>query len=350
MQLSYHVASTHILVPLMIHRNKSYNPLYHMVSTTLELWYSFSSLLIDLSLNMPRLENQTVEWVFVCCDMSHMDGLCYVLTSSFVIYEHGSLVSMEVLSNIATKPMPRPEGQEYLAMTKDISMDDRGMDYVPIVGEYLDVFLEELSGLPPKREIEFCIDLISNTQLILIPPYRMALTEIKELKEQLEDLLNKGFINPSVSPWGATVLFVKKKEDVMHFFKIELGSRYRQLRMREFDVPKTVFYTRYGHYEFLVMLFGQCGGRCLEPKIDGSLAHMTIEKRYLVRRLYDLGNMGAHFETSLPRVWGGYDAIWVIIDQLTKSTHFLPIKTEYGPTQYAQLYINEIVSVKPRPS
>ena len=74
------------------------------------------------------------------------------------------------------------------------------------------VFLEDLSGLPPEREIEFCIDIPPRTQLISIPPYRMAPTELRELKVQLQDLLDKGFIRPSTLPWGALVLFVKKKD------------------------------------------------------------------------------------------------------------------------------------------
>ena len=121
-------------------------------------------------------------------------------------------------------------------------------------------------------------------------PYRMAPTELKELKSQLQELLDKGFIRPSVSPWGAPVLFVKKKddtlrmcidyrqinkvtvknkypllriEDIFHqlkgagvFSKIDLRSGYYQLRVKDVDVLKTAFRTRYGHYEFLVMPFG----------------------------------------------------------------------------------------------
>ena len=121
-------------------------------------------------------------------------------------------------------------------------------------------------------------------------PYRMAPIELKELKVQLQELLDKGFERPSVSPWGAPVLFVKKKdgtlrmcidylqlnkvtvknkypllriEDLFYqlkragvFSKIDIRSGYYQLRVKEVDVPKTTFRTRYGHYEFLVMPFG----------------------------------------------------------------------------------------------
>ena len=138
--------------------------------------------------------------------------------------------------------------------------------------------------------MEFTIDLILGTGLISIPPFRMAPAELRELKAQLEELLSKGFIRPSISPWGAPVLFVKKKDGSLRlcidyrklnrvtirnqyplpridelfdqlqgsrvYSKIDLRSRYHQLRMQESDVPKTAFRTRYGHYEFLVMPFG----------------------------------------------------------------------------------------------
>ena len=77
------------------------------------------------------------------------------------------------------------------------------------------IFSEELPGLPPHREIEFCIDVVSDTAPISMPPYRMAHVELKELKEKLQELLDKGFIRPSNSPWGALVLFVKKKDGTL---------------------------------------------------------------------------------------------------------------------------------------
>ena len=81
-----------------------------------------------------------------------------------------------------------------------------------VVNEYLDVFPEELPGLPPERELEFSIDLLPGTAPISKAPYRMAPVELQELKVQLKEMLDKGFIRPSVSPWGAPVLFVKKKD------------------------------------------------------------------------------------------------------------------------------------------
>ncbi|GAU45129.1 hypothetical protein TSUD_135590 [Trifolium subterraneum] len=161
---------------------------------------------------------------------------------------------------------------------------------ISIVREYLDVFREEVNSLPPEREIEFSIDLVPGSQPISVAPYRMSPLELRELKSQLEELLQKHFIRPSISPWGAPVLLVKKKDGTMRlcidyrqlnkvtiknkytlpriddlldqlrgaiiFSKIDLRSGYHQIRIRTSDVSKTAFRTRYGHYEFLVMPFG----------------------------------------------------------------------------------------------
>ncbi|KAB2625823.1 S ribonuclease [Pyrus ussuriensis x Pyrus communis] len=110
----------------------------------------------------------------------------------------------------------------------------------------------DLPGLPPDRDMEFTIELLPGTNPISLTPYRMAPAELRELKVQLQELVDKGFIQPSTSPWGAPVLFVRKKDGTLR-----LCIDYRQLnRINRDDVPKTAFRTRYGHYEFMVMPFG----------------------------------------------------------------------------------------------
>ncbi|KAA3466106.1 DNA/RNA polymerases superfamily protein [Gossypium australe] len=121
------------------------------------------------------------------------------------------------------------------------------MELVPVFCEYPDVFLEELAGLPPIREVEFAIELVPKTSPISIAPYRIDPTELKELKAQLQELTGRGFAQSSFSPWlkGGTV-----------FSNTDLRSSYYQLRVKDSDVPKTAFRTRYRHYGFLIMLFG----------------------------------------------------------------------------------------------
>nr|GFA97661.1 putative reverse transcriptase domain-containing protein [Tanacetum cinerariifolium] len=126
---------------------------------------------------------------------------------------------------------------------------------VPIVQNFPEVFPEDLAGLPPTRPVKFQIDLVPGAAPVARAPYRLAPSEMKELAEQLKELSNKGFIRPSSSPWGAPVLFVKKKDGSV-YSKIDLRSGYHQLRVREEDIPKTAFRTRYGHYEFQVISFG----------------------------------------------------------------------------------------------
>ena len=178
----------------------------------------------------------------------------------------------------------------FLAHIVDTRSDEARIEDVPVVRDFQDVFPDDLPGPPPEREVDFPIDLVPGTAPISLPPYRMAPAELKELKAQLQELVDGGFIRPSISPWGAPVLFVKKKDGTWRlcidyrqlnkvtirnkyplpriddlfdqlqgakvFSKIDLRSGYHQLRIREPDIPKTAFRTRYGHYEFLVMSFG----------------------------------------------------------------------------------------------
>nr|GEZ44788.1 hypothetical protein [Tanacetum cinerariifolium] len=114
------------------------------------------------------------------------------------------------------------------------------LEDVPFIQYFLEVFPKDLPGLPPARPVEFQIDLIPGVALVARAPYRLDPSEMKELSEQLQELFNKGFIRPRSSVYS----------------KIDLRLGYHQLRVREQDIPKTVFRTQYGHYEFQVMPFG----------------------------------------------------------------------------------------------
>ncbi|GAU25208.1 hypothetical protein TSUD_151080 [Trifolium subterraneum] len=183
------------------------------------------------------------------------------------------------LVDILTVIFPKSEGSVSLMNEEEMkeSLNDQGelfmvfgslkleggvkLEEIPVISEFSDVFPEDISDLPPEREVEFSIDLVPGTSPISMAPYRMSASELNELKKQLEELLEKKFIRPSVSPWGAPVLLVKKKEGSMRLCidyrrKIDLRSGYHQIRVKTEDVPKTAFRTRYGHYEYTVMPFG----------------------------------------------------------------------------------------------
>jgi hypothetical protein len=169
-------------------------------------------------------------------------------------------------------------------------LDEEASNQNHVVDEFLDVFLDELSGMPPDRDIQFINELLPGTAPIAKRPYRMRVDELEELKKQIKELLNKGFIRPSSSPWGAPVIFVDKKDGTQRmcvdyrslnevtiknkyplpriddlfdqlrsacvFSKIDLRSGYYQLKIQNSDIPKTTFITRYGLYEYTVMSFG----------------------------------------------------------------------------------------------
>nr|GEU66475.1 putative reverse transcriptase domain-containing protein [Tanacetum cinerariifolium] len=207
-----------------------------------------------------------------------LEGNTFIL--DLIPFGHGSfdeIVGMDWLSKLRDK------------ILKTMKVNEPKLKDIPVVHEFPCVFLEDLSGLRPSREVEFCIDLIPGAMPVAKSPYRLAPTKMQELSNQFKELQDKGFIRPSSSPWGAPVLVMKKKDGLFrmcmdyrelnkltvknrytllkidelfdqlkgsrYFSKIDLQSGYHQLRVREEDIPKTAFITRYGHFEFTVMPF-----------------------------------------------------------------------------------------------
>jgi len=185
----------------------------------------------------------------------------------------------------------RDEGAQVFMLLASLKLESESQGASqPVVCDFPEVFLDDITDLPPEREVEFVIEHVLGTRPVSMAPYRMSASELGELKKQLEELLEKKFIKPSVSPWGAPILLVKKKDGSMRlcvdyrqlnkvtiknkyplpriddmmdqltgacvFSKIDLRSGYHQIQVKTEDVPKTAFRTRYGHYEYSVMPFG----------------------------------------------------------------------------------------------
>ncbi|GJS94069.1 putative reverse transcriptase domain-containing protein [Tanacetum coccineum] len=234
----------------------------------------------------------------------------------FVYHGSSPLKSVKLISAMKARTLISHGCQGFLASVMDTSLESPNIENLSVVREFADVFPDELPGLPPAREIEFGIELIPGAEPISKAPYRMAPVELKELKEQLQEMLENGFIRPSVSPWGAPVLFVKKKDGSMrlcidyrelnritirnryplpriddlfdqlqgakYFSKIDLRSGYHQLRVREQDISKTAFRTRYGHYEFLVMPFGLTNAPAVFMDLMNRIFHEYLDKFVIV--------------------------------------------------------------------
>ncbi|KAL6219375.1 hypothetical protein ACLB2K_007134 [Fragaria x ananassa] len=189
------------------------------------------------------------------------------------------------------------------------------IDQIPVVNSFKDVF-QEITHLPPSREVEFNIDLVPEAKPISITPYRMAPKELEELHTQIKGLLELGFIWPSASSWGALVLFVKKKDGSLRlcidyrqlnkvtiknkymlpliddlfdqlrgariFSKIYLRSGYHQLLVKKHDIYKTAFNTRYGQYEWLVMSFGLTNAPAIFMDLMNRVFSLFLDKFIIV--------------------------------------------------------------------
>ncbi|XP_073129622.1 uncharacterized protein [Henckelia pumila] len=255
---------------------------------------------------------------------------------------------------------------------------------VDVVKDFEDVFPDEVAGIPPDREVEFSIDLISGTVPISKAPYRLDPTEMKELKEQIEEFLDKGFIRPSFSPWGASVLFVKKKDGSMRlcidyrglngvtvknkyplpriedlfdqlqgdfvFSKTDLRSGYHQLKDEiqrfglEFYVegraPRlsalSVQTSLFDHFRVAQAVDEQLSKWRRRADERGSDLYSVVKAEHqrpagLLKPLlipewkWENITMLLDFVVGLPRTVRGSNVIWVIVDRLTKSAHFLPM-------------------------
>ncbi|GJS78130.1 putative reverse transcriptase domain-containing protein [Tanacetum coccineum] len=209
---------------------------------------------------------------------------------TLIIRGDQSKTRLNLISCIKTKRYISRGCQVFIIQVMEKKSDEKRLEDIPVVREFPEVFPKDLPGLPLVRQVEFQIDLIPGAAPVARAPYRLAPSEMQELSNQLQELADRGFIRPSTSPWGAPVLFVKKKDGSFRmcidyrelnkltiknhyplpriddlfdqlqgssvYSKIDLRSGYHQLRVGDEDIPKTAFRTRYEHYEFQVMPFG----------------------------------------------------------------------------------------------
>ncbi|XP_057426000.1 uncharacterized protein LOC130719393 [Lotus japonicus] len=304
--------------------------------------------------------------------------------------------------------------------------NDGDVRNIMVVQDFVDVFPEDVPGLSPVRETEFSIDIMPGTGPISMAPYRMALAEVTELAKQLGDLSSKGFIRPSVSPWGALVLLVEKKDGRSRLCK-DLNMRQRRwmefLQDYEFalqyhpgktNVVADALSRKAMHVSSLMvkelelleafrdlsldvkvapgkLSFGMVtvsNGLLDEIKSRQEANEGLIEWCKLVMQgkapKFAVGNdnilhckgrkakvehqkpagklqlldvpqwkwdsVSMDFVTALPLTRRRFDAIWVVVDRLTKTAHFVPINLNYKVEKLAEIYIAEIVRVHGVPS
>ncbi|KAA0040646.1 DNA/RNA polymerases superfamily protein [Cucumis melo var. makuwa] len=195
-------------------------------------------------------------------------------------------VSRSLISVLKAEKLLRKGCTAFLAHIVVVQREKLKPEDVPVVKEFLDVFPDDLSGLPPDREIEFTIELLPGTTPISQAPYRMAPSELKELKMQLQELVDKRYIRPSLNKVTIRNKYLLPRIDDLFdqlkgaalFSKIDLRSGYHQLKVRESDIAKTAFRTRYGHYEFRVMPFGLTNAPAVFMDLINRIFHRYLDQ------------------------------------------------------------------------
>ena len=157
-----------------------------------------------------------------------------------------SSVMFNVISSMQARRFIRKGYEAFVALILDSKRGQVDVENILVVRKFSDVFLEELPGIPLEREVDLSIEIVSGTTPVSKAPYRMAPAELKELKVQLQELLDKGFVRPSVSPCGAPFLFMKKKDDTLRMCidyrqinKVTVKKKYQLPRIEDlFDQLK----------------------------------------------------------------------------------------------------------------
>nr|GEV66801.1 retrotransposable element Tf2 [Tanacetum cinerariifolium] len=236
---------------------------------------------------------------------------------TLVVKSDSGVSRLKVISCIKARKYIERGSHFFLAQVTETESAKKQLQDVLVICNFLEVFPDDLPGHPPPQQVEFKIELIPGDALVARAPYRLAPSKLKDLSDQLKELSKKGFIRPSSSPWGAPVLFVKKKDESFRmcidyrelnkltvknryplpriddlfdqlqgssvYSKIDLRPGYYQPRIREEDIPITTFRTRYGHFEFQVMPFGLTNAPAKNKKYEWGIeeeeAFQTLKQK-----------------------------------------------------------------------
>nr|GEX39560.1 putative reverse transcriptase domain-containing protein [Tanacetum cinerariifolium] len=281
--------------------------------------------------------------------------------------------------------------QLFVAHVTEKEPQEKRLEDVPVIRDFPEVFPDDLPGLPLPRQVEFQIDLVPGTAPVARAPYRLAPSEINEVAEQLQELSEKGFIRPSSSPWGAPVLFIKKKdgsfrseefvvycdaslrgfgavlmqrEKVIAYASAQLSTHEENYMTHDLELVAVVFALSYGDiicmerssdkmYQDLKQLYWWPNMKAdIATYVSKCLTYTKVKAEHqkpsgLLQQpeipVWQWERITMDFIVGLPRTPSGYDSIWVIVDRLTKSAYFLLVKTMDSLEKLTQLYLKEIV-------
>jgi hypothetical protein len=300
----------------------------------------------DAYLGMPWLEQHrpTIDWASKTVQLSR--PATSVTLRAMTPPPTDDPLSLQI-NFLQVKELWREGGTLFLARldAPDAKTPPKNTNLDALLKTFKDVFPSDLpNGPPPPRAVDHKIPLVPDADAPHRPPYRLSHHELQELRRQLDDLLSKGFIQPSTSPFGAPILFVRKKDGTVRmcvdyralnkvtirnryalpriddlldriqganvFSKLDLRSGYHQIRVSPEDVPKTAFRTRFGHYEYLVMPFGLCNAPATFMQLMNDIFREHLDS-FLVIYLDDLLIYSPDIKTHL-------DHLRIVLDVLRK--------------------------------